>query len=511
MYREVTAAVLSGINSFTVNVEADVGNGMPVFELVGFLSSEVREARERIRSAAQNSGLPLPPKHITVNISPADKKKHGTGLDLAIAVAVITAGIENTPDMTGYLIVGELGLNGDVRPINGILSMVIAARETGKHICIVPCDNYREALLVPDIKAIPVRSLNEALDYLIKGKTPDILPESSVSTVAVAKEGESDFKYINGQKFLRRACEVAVAGRHNLLMVGPPGAGKSMIAKCIPTILPKMSTSEKLEVSKIYSACGLFGERESLIENRPFRAPHHTISAAGLCGGGTVPHPGEISLAHAGVLFLDELTEFSRQTIEILRQPLEERQIHISRVNGDCEFPADFMLVAAMNPCPCGNFPDLKKCRCTGAEIERYQGKLSQPLLDRIDMCVEAPRIGFLELTGREENESSDEIRKRIERISALQKERYKKTSYKYNSRIPASDMDKYCRLGQKEHKYVTELYERLGLTARTYHKLLRVARTIADMDGCSEIGLSHLNEAVCYRGIEDSYREVVA
>lgn len=512
MYMKVYAAVLSGINSFIVTVEADAESGLPVFELVGYLSSEVREARERIRSASVNSGFKLPPKHITVNISPANKKKHGSGLDLPIAIAVLAATEITMPDLSDYLIVGELGLNGDVRSVNGILSMVIAAKEAGKDKCIVPKDNMKEAMLVPDMTVIAVNSLQECVGYLVNSLIPDPCIENEIERKS--KEDDQslpDFSQISGQKLLRRACEVAVSGRHNMLMVGPPGSGKTMIARCIPTILPPMTQKEKLEVSKIYSSCGLFKERDELISQRPFRSPHHTISAAGLCGGGTNPHPGEISLSHAGVLFLDELTEFSRQTIEILRQPLEEKEIRISRVNGDCVFPADFMLVAAMNPCPCGNYPDPQKCRCSFSQIERYQGKLSQPLLDRIDICVEAPRVTFRELTTSDVNESSKDIRKRIMAVYGIQKERFKNEKYDYNSMIPAQHLDKYCHLKEKEYRFVTDLYEKLGMTARTYHKFLRTARTIADMGGSKDIGLTHLSEAICYRGIYDSYGEAVA
>ena len=349
-------------------------------------------------------------------------------------------------------------------------------------------------------------SLNDVMLYLTAGIKNDLgLEENCIDE---EQSFEYDFSNINGQVLVRRACEIAASGMHNFLMIGPPGAGKSMIAKSMPSILPPLTDDESIELSKIYSVSGLFGERENLIDKRPFRSPHHTISINGLTGGGTVPKPGEISLAHRGVLFLDELPEFQKSTIEILRQPMEDKKISIVRVGGSFTFPADFMLVGAMNPCPCGNYPDFKHCRCTNRQVMSYLGKISQPLLDRIDITVEVPKISFNDLSTSSANESSEEIRKRVVRTHTIQMERFKGTKIHYNSQIPNSGLERYCTLGDEEQEYAKKMYDSMELTARSYHRILKVARTIADIEESKEIKVIHLKEAMCYRGLEKKYWE---
>ena len=507
MYSTVTTAIIHGIDSVLVKVEADVSDGMPMFNMVGFLAAEVKEAKDRVRTALRNSGYTLPVKRITVNISPASIRKSGSGFDLPIAIAILAAlGAIESDRLVNVAMVGELSLNGELKNVNGVLSMVLAAKEAGIGEIIVPRQNFREASLVPDMEITPMDSLNDVMLYLTAGIKNDLgLEENCIDE---EQSFEYDFANINGQVLVRRACEIAASGMHNFLMIGPPGAGKSMIAKSMPSILPPLTDDESIELSKIYSVSGLFGERENLIDKRPFRSPHHTISINGLTGGGTVPKPGEISLAHRGVLFLDELPEFQKSTIEILRQPMEDKKISIVRVGGSFTFPADFMLVGAMNPCPCGNYPDFKHCRCTNRQVMSYLGKISQPLLDRIDITVEVPKISFNDLSTSSANESSEEIRKRVVRTHTIQMERFKGTKIHYNSQIPNSGLERYCALGDEEQEYAKKMYDSMELTARSYHRILKVARTIADIEESKEIKVIHLKEAMCYRGLEKKYWE---
>ncbi len=504
MYSCVISSVLQGIESVLVQVEADVSDGLPGFDMVGFLASEVKESRDRIRTALRNSGFLLPAKKITVNFSPADIRKSGSGFDLPVAIAMLAAmQVVKADLLKRVLILGEVGLNGDVIGVNGVLPAALCARDAGMDCIMVPKKNEKEAMLAEGIRVLAVDSVQDAIFWLMNWQKAPCTQNEPVQENTVY---DVDFADINGQFFLKRACVVAAAGMHNLLIIGPPGSGKTMAAQRIPTILPPLNREERLELSRIYSVCGLLGDQPELCRKRPFRNPHHTITPQALAGGGSNPKPGEISLAHRGVLFLDELPEYQKNTLEILREPMEEKQVRIVRLNGTYTYPSDFMLVAAMNPCLCGFFPDMNKCHCSQASIRRYLGKISQPLLDRIDISVEAPRMTYQELTGTMKNVSSRDMGIQVQKAQEMQRKRFEGQRIYFNSQIPVSKISVYCPLDQECEKRMEIRFQKLNLSARSYYKILKVARTIADLEGEEQIRWEHLNEAIQMRSLDKRY-----
>jgi magnesium chelatase family protein len=507
MFCKAYSATVYGIEGLIVSVEADISDGLPIFDMVGYLGSEVKEARERVKIALKNCGYRLPAKRITVNLSPADIRKQGTAFDLPIAIAILAAFGHLPPEnLKDVLIIGELSLNGSINKVNGVLPIVYSARQQGYKKCIVPKDNAREGAVVGNIETYGAANLTEAI-ALLSGEI-EFKPEYiDINKVLNGDESTDtiDFSEVSGQLAAKRAIEIAASGMHNMLMIGPPGSGKTMLARRIPTIMPRLSFDESMEISKIYSIAGLMGNH-ALITKRPFRAPHHTITTAALTGGGHIPHPGEISLAHLGVLFLDELPEFQKNTIEVLRQPLEDKSVTVSRLHATYHYPAGFMLIGAMNPCNCGYYPDRNKCYCSVNQVKRYLNRISQPLLDRFDICIEALQINYTELENKKSGESSAEIRKRVSIARDIQMERYKEQNIYFNSGLTPKTIKKYCKLGDREKALIEQAFIKMNLSARAYHRILKVARTIADLDQSEKITTKHISEAICYRSNDQKY-----
>jgi magnesium chelatase family protein len=498
------AATVIGIHAFPVEVEVDLQDGLPSFATVGLPDAAVRESRDRVRAALINSGFPPPEGRVTVSLAPGDLRKEGSGFDLAIAVGLlVAAGFLPPSPASDYLFVGELSLDGGMKAVRGILPMAIAARAGGFRGMVVPPSNGQEAALVRDLDVYTVGSLGEAADFFLEEKDLQPFREGPGTAVPVVDRG-NDFGDVRGQEAARRALEVAAAGAHNVLMMGPPGAGKTMLAHRLTGVLPAMTFEESLQTTRISSVAGLLSPERPLVRERPFRAPHHTVSSAGMAGGGSRPRPGEITLAHKGVLFLDELPEFSRSVLEVLRQPLEEGEVTISRAALSLTYPAEFMLVAAMNPCKCGFLGHpTRECRCTPREVERYRGRISGPLLDRIDIHLEVPALEYGELMGEEAGEASAVIRARVERVRHLQQRRFGEERTTSNAGMSAGQVREHCRLDRGSDNLLKSAVERLGLSARGITRVLKVARTIADLDGIDAIGQEHVAEAVQYRSLD--------
>ncbi len=509
MVARVNSMGIFGMQSFMVAVEADLSGTKYKFDLVGLPDTAVNEARERVIAAVRNSGYQFPYIHITVNLAPADVRKEGSVYDLPILIAILLGGRQLNVDLSDCAFIGELSLAGEVRQVNGVLPMVIEAMHAGVKRVFVPAENAAEASPVRGVEVYGVKNLRQLLAFLTGGEAPEDAPPLAPTPPfefrqGVLPEWQPDFADVRGQQTAKRALEVAAAGGHNLLMVGPPGSGKSMLAKRLPSILPDLTFAEALEISKIYSVAGLLGRENGLVTVRPFRSPHHTVSTVALSGGGTVPHPGEISLAHHGVLFLDELPEFSRPSMETLRQPLEDGRVTISRVAGTLTYPCELMLVAAMNPCPCGYLGHpTKKCTCPPGAAQRYLSRVSGPLMDRIDIQIEVPPVDFAALTDTGKGESSAEIKARVNAARRIQEDRFINSMTVCNAKMTAAEVQTFCAPTDRAKALLRQAFDKLGLSARAYDKLLKVARTVADLAGDETVDEPHVLEAIRYRNLD--------
>ncbi|HIZ55135.1 MAG TPA: YifB family Mg chelatase-like AAA ATPase [Firmicutes bacterium] len=505
MYRRLYSMGLQGMQAFIVTVETDISRGMPGFEIVGLPDNAVRESRDRVRPAVRNCGYEFPASRITINLAPADIRKSGPLYDLPVFLSILAATGQLAVSLDNMVFLGELALDGGVRAVNGVLPMVLAAKEAGFQKAFVPAANATEAGIVAGIEVFGIAHVDELIGFLTGIRK---LSPVTTSIPAYSETGHlPDFSDVKGQKEAKRALEIAAAGGHNVLMLGSPGSGKSMLAKRLPSILPDMTWEEQIEITKIHSVAGLLTAEQPLVRSRPFRAPHHTVSAAGLTGGGVMPRPGEISLAHHGVLFLDELPEFPRNVLEILRQPIEDGKVTISRASGTITYPSSMMVIAAMNPCPCGYFGHpFRPCTCTDQQVSRYLAKVSGPLLDRLDLHIEVMPVEFESLSSTQQEESSAAVKARVDKARAIQLERYQTTGITCNAQLSSGQLEQFCQLTGRSRDILKSAFERLGLSARAYDRILKIARTIADLDHCETIGSSHIAEAIRYRNLDRKY-----